>query len=68
MPKHTPEQATTVAFRDDFLRHLSEMEASLERGEIQWTLESAQAALSRVVNVLSDLGAIAARLRLNLPP
>jgi hypothetical protein len=65
MRKRNPSSAVAVTAHENFLYLLAEMEASLQRGTIQWTAESAEAAQRRVTNLLADLGAIAVRLRVN---
>jgi hypothetical protein len=58
-----PAKAATDAAHGNFLFLMAEMEASLVRGNIQWTAESAQAAQRRLVNMLAELGVIASRPR-----
>jgi hypothetical protein len=63
MPKRESGRATAIAAYDNFLYLLAGMEMSLERGTIQWTAESAEAAQHRLANVLAGVMVIAARLR-----
>jgi len=65
MPKRKPDPEVEAAAHENFFYLLAEMEASLERGTIPWTEESAQAAWRRLLNVFGELGVIAARLRHN---
>jgi hypothetical protein len=63
MPHRKTSTAVSVTAYDNFLCLLTEMEASLKRGTIQWTAESAETAQRRLANLLADVGAIAMRLR-----
>ena len=63
MRKHKPGRAARATAYDNFLFHLVEMEAAIERGGIGWTAETADAAQRRSSTVLADVAAIAVRLR-----
>jgi hypothetical protein len=63
MPKRKSDPAAAIAAYENFLYLLGAMEASLERGTIYWTAESAQVAQRRLVNMFAELGVIATRLR-----
>jgi hypothetical protein len=65
MLKRRSNSAVAAIAYDNFLYLLAEMEASFERGAVQWTAESAEAAQRRLVRVLADLSGIAIRLRAN---
>jgi hypothetical protein len=61
VPKRAPSQAAATAAYENFLYHLATMEVILERGTIQWTVESAQDAQRRLVHMFTELGVIAAQ-------
>jgi hypothetical protein len=63
MRKRKPGRAARATAYDNFLFHLMEMEAAIERGGIGWTAETADAAQRRLANVFADVGAIVVRLR-----
>jgi len=63
MRKHKPGRAARATAYDNFLFHLVEMAAAIERGGIGWTAETADAAQHRLSTVLADVAAIAVRLR-----
>ena len=63
MRKHKPGRVARAPAYDNFLFHLVEMEAAIERGDIGWTAETADAAQLRLANVLADVGVIAVGLR-----
>jgi hypothetical protein len=63
MRKSKPGRPARVTAYDNFLYLLTEMEATIERGGIRWTAESAEAAQHRLANVLADVVAIAVQLR-----
>jgi hypothetical protein len=63
MRKYKPGRAARATAYDNFLFHLGEMEAAIDRGGIGWTAETADAAQRRLANVLADVGVIAVRLR-----
>jgi hypothetical protein len=63
MRKHKPGRAARATAYDNFLFHLVEMEAAIERGGISWTAETADSAQRRLSNVLADMAVIAVRLR-----
>ena len=65
MPHRKTSTAVSVTAHENFLYLLTEMEASLERGNIQWTVESVETAQRRLTNLLADVGTIAMRLRLD---
>jgi hypothetical protein len=60
MAKRKPDSAASIAAYENFLYLLAEMEASIARGRIYWTAESAQ---RRLVNMFAELGVIAVVLR-----
>jgi hypothetical protein len=63
MRKHKPGRAARATAYDNFLFHLVEMAAAIERGGIGWTAETADAAQHRLSTVLADVAEIAVRLR-----
>jgi hypothetical protein len=67
MRKRKPGRAARVTAYDNFLFHLVEMEAAIERGGIGWTAETADSARRRLSNVLADMTAIVVRLRPPVP-
>jgi hypothetical protein len=63
MRKRRPGRAARATAYDNFLFHLAEMEAAIERGGIRWTTETADSAQRRLSGVFADVAAIAVRLR-----
>lgn len=62
MPRRISNLAIGGPAYEDFLHLLSEMEASLDRGRVLWTAETADAARCRLENLVVRLATIERRL------